>query len=65
MFDIFRNPNFSLQTSKSKHIMKQKINCCTKCNCIFVKQSKKKTIMLCDGCHEEIVLNRLKQLGMI
>lgn len=65
MFDIFRTFNFSLQSSKNKPIVKHDINCCTKCNCIFVKDLSSTTDPICDDCHSKIVLNRLKQLGMI
>ena len=65
MFGIFRRLNFSLQSSKNKPIIKQDINCCIKCNCIFVKESSPTTDPVCDDCHSAIVSNRLKQLGML
>ena len=65
MFGIFRRLNFSLQSSKNKPIIKQDINCCTKCNCIFVKDLSPATDPICDDCHSVIVSNRLKQLGML
>ncbi len=65
MFKIFKKLNLSLQTNKNKLIIKEEINCCIKCNCIFVKDLSPATDPICDDCHSAIVLNRLKQLGML
>lgn len=65
MFKIFKKLNLSLQTYKNKLIIKEEINCCIKCNCIFVKGLSPATDPICDDCHSAIVLNRLKQLGML
>ena len=65
MFGIFRRFNFSLQTSENKVIIKDEINCCIKCDCIFVKDETPTTDPICDDCHSEIVSKRLKQLGML
>ena len=65
MLKIFKKLNLSLQTYKNKLIIKQEINCCIKCNCIFVKDLSPTTDPICDDCHSAIVLNRLKQLGML
>ena len=65
MFKMFKKLNLSLQTNKNNLIIKQEINYCIKCNCIFVKDLPSATDRICDDCHSVIVSNRLKQLGML